>query len=60
LVVVVGKNGGLVDYQMGYESDAESRLISAVKLARRIGPLIGSGQSQAPRVVPSQEQAAHF
>jgi hypothetical protein len=44
LVVVVGKNGGLVDYQLGYEIDAEQRFVSAVKLARRIGPLVGSSQ----------------
>jgi hypothetical protein len=39
LVVVVGRNGGLVDYQMGYAPNDRDRLIDAVKLARRIGPL---------------------
>lgn len=39
LVVVVGKNGGLVDYQVGYEPSYEPRLAGAVQLARTIGPL---------------------
>jgi hypothetical protein len=39
LVVVVGRNGGLVDYQLGYQGDDEERFIAAVRLARRIGPL---------------------
>jgi len=39
LVVVVGKNGGLVDYQLGYEPNDERRLEAAVRLAKNIGPL---------------------
>jgi peroxiredoxin len=39
LVVVVGRNGGLVDYQLGYQGDDEERFVAAVQLARRIGPL---------------------
>jgi peroxiredoxin len=39
LVVVVGRNGGLVDYQLGYRGDDEERFVAAVQLARRIGPL---------------------
>jgi hypothetical protein len=39
LVVVVGQNGGLVDYQMGYAPNDRERFIAAVRLARRIGPL---------------------
>jgi thiol-disulfide isomerase/thioredoxin len=39
LVVVVGQNGGLVDYQVGYSPDDEQRLEAAVRLAKRIGPL---------------------
>jgi hypothetical protein len=39
LVVVVGKNGGLVDFQMGYAENDQSRLVAAVELARTIGPL---------------------
>jgi peroxiredoxin len=39
LVVVVGRNGGLVDYQMGYAPNDRERLIAAVQLARNIGPL---------------------
>jgi peroxiredoxin len=39
LVVVVGRNGGLVDYQLGYEPNDQQRLETAVELARVIGPL---------------------
>jgi thiol-disulfide isomerase/thioredoxin len=39
LVVVVGQNGGLVDYQVGYAANDEERLEAAVRLAKRIGPL---------------------
>lgn len=39
LVVVVGRNGGLVDFQMGITTDDTQRLIKAVELARTIGPL---------------------
>lgn len=39
LVVVVGRNGGLVDFQMGIEPNDTKRLVKAVHLARTIGPL---------------------
>jgi thiol-disulfide isomerase/thioredoxin len=39
LVVVVGQNGGLVDYQIGYAPNDGARLEAAVELAKRIGPL---------------------
>ena len=39
LVVVVGQNGGLVDYQIGYAPNDGQRLEDAVRLAKRIGPL---------------------
>jgi thiol-disulfide isomerase/thioredoxin len=39
LVVVVGQNGGLVDYQVGYAPNDEQRLADAMQLAKRIGPL---------------------
>jgi thiol-disulfide isomerase/thioredoxin len=39
LVVIVGRNGGLVDFQMGYAENDRERLIAAVQLARTIGPL---------------------
>lgn len=39
LVVVVGRNGGLVDFQMGITADDSGRLVKAVQLARTIGPL---------------------
>ena len=38
-VVVVGRNGGLVDVQMGYSPDDGQKLVDSVELARRIGPL---------------------
>lgn len=39
LVVVVGRNGGLVDFQMGIKQHDSKRLIKAVQLARIIAPL---------------------
>jgi len=39
LVVVVGQNGGLVDYQMGFADTHHERLTNAIRLARTIGPL---------------------
>ncbi len=39
LVVVVGQNGGLVDYQLGLKPGDEKRLVAALDLAKRIGPL---------------------
>jgi thiol-disulfide isomerase/thioredoxin len=38
-LVIVGKNGGLVDYQLGYETEHELRLVQSLKLAHVIGPL---------------------
>jgi thiol-disulfide isomerase/thioredoxin len=39
LLVIVGKNGGLVDYQLGYELEDEQRLVEALRLAQVIAPL---------------------
>jgi hypothetical protein len=39
LVVVVGQNGGLVDYQMGFADTHQKRLSDAIRTARSIGPL---------------------
>lgn len=39
LVVVVGRNGGLVDYQLGTQPGDARRLSASVDLAKRIGPL---------------------
>jgi len=39
LLVIVGRNGGLVDYQLGLESEHEGRLVSSLRLAKTIGPL---------------------
>jgi hypothetical protein len=38
-VVIVGRNGGLVDYQMGWVPEEDARLPDSLKLARVIGPL---------------------
>lgn len=48
LVVVVGRNGGLVDYQMGYQPGDAKRLVKAVKLARVIGPLAHPNDGKDP------------
>lgn len=39
LVVIVGRNGGLADYQLGFDSAQESRLQDSLRLAKTIGPL---------------------
>jgi peroxiredoxin len=39
LVVIVGRNGGLVDYQLGCEPNDNQRLVSSLELAKTIGPL---------------------
>jgi peroxiredoxin len=38
VVAVVGRNGYLVDYQIGYSSTHRERLIAAVELAQRMTP----------------------
>jgi hypothetical protein len=42
VLVIVGKNGGLVDYQLGYELEQEQRLMASLRLAETIGPLAPS------------------
>jgi len=49
LLVIVGKNGGLVDYQLGYEIEHEQRLVDSLRLAHVIGPL---AKSESPSVSP--------
>src|SRR5262245_4865033 len=39
LLVIVGKNGGLVDYQLRYELEHQQRLVASLKLAQVIPPL---------------------
>lgn len=39
VLVIVGKNGGLVDYQLGFEVEQEQRLVASLRLAESIGPL---------------------
>jgi thiol-disulfide isomerase/thioredoxin len=55
LVVVVGQNGGLVDYQMGFADTHEARLADAIRLARKLGPLKSSSQASPaePHVTPA-------
>lgn len=48
LVVVVGKNGGLVDFQMGFADTHRQRLTDAIKLAKTIGPLKATEHGSAP------------
>lgn len=38
VVAVIGRNGYLVDYQIGYSRTHRERLIAAVELARRMSP----------------------
>lgn len=47
LVVIVGRNGGLVDYQLGYQSDDVERLTASLELAKTIGPLAKPRHKQA-------------
>ena len=49
LLVIVGKNGGLVDYQLGNEVEHEQRLVDSLRLAHVIGPLAKSQSSAAPQ-----------
>lgn len=42
LLVIVGQNGGLVDYQLGYELEHERRLGASLRLAHVIPPLAPS------------------
>lgn len=39
LLVIVGRNGGLIDYQLGYESDDVQKVTASLELAKTIGPL---------------------
>lgn len=45
LVVIVGRNGGLADLQLGYDSAQESRLSASLRLAKTIGPLAPPGSA---------------
>jgi thiol-disulfide isomerase/thioredoxin len=62
LVVVVGKNGGLVDYQMGFSETHQERLTNAIRLARSVGPLKTSKADSVPstqRTPAAAKQAPH-
>lgn len=48
LLVVVGRNGGLVDYQLGYEADDVQKVMASLELAKTIGPLANPPASTAP------------
>ena len=39
LLVIVGRNGGLVDYQLGDETEQDQRLVESLRLAQVIAPL---------------------
>ena len=39
LLVIVGQNGGLVDYHLGYEPEHEERFVASLELAHVIPPL---------------------
>jgi hypothetical protein len=53
LLVIVGKNGGLVDYQLGYVREHERRLAASLRLAQIIGPLARPESSAgSPNVGP--------
>lgn len=48
LLVIVGRNGGLVDYQLGDEPEHDARLVASLELARTIAPLVRP-TARAPR-----------
>jgi hypothetical protein len=54
LLVIVGRNGGLVDYQLGYELEHEKRLVASLRLAHVIGPLAKSELLPNPNDVVSE------
>lgn len=62
LVVVVGRNGGLVDYQMGFADTHQKRLKDAIRLARTIGPLkpVSKTASPQPLETPSGAKEPRF
>lgn len=39
VLVIVGRNGGLVDYHLGYDPAHAERLVDSLRLAQTIGPL---------------------
>jgi len=60
LVVVVGQNGGLVDYQMGFADTHQKRLSDAIRVARSIGPLKAGASAPPPKVGDSGAKAADY
>lgn len=48
LLVIVGQNGGLVDYQLGYEVEHERRLAASLRLAHVIPPLARPAHATEP------------
>lgn len=55
VVAIVGRNGGLVDYHVGYDPAYAQRLVASLRLAHQLGPLArplgeqarGESQSEA-------------
>lgn len=60
LVVVVGHNGGLVDYQMGFADTHQKRLTDAIRVARSIGRLKTSDTAPASLTGDSAAKAAGY
>ncbi|HEY6727527.1 MAG TPA: TlpA disulfide reductase family protein [Polyangiaceae bacterium] len=60
LVVVVGQNGGLVDYQMGFADTHQKRLSDAIRMARTIGPLKAGVTAPPSRTGDSGAKAAGY
>ncbi|HEU5075445.1 MAG TPA: TlpA disulfide reductase family protein, partial [Polyangiaceae bacterium] len=60
LVVVVGQNGGLVDYQMGFADTHQKRLSDAIRVARSIGPLKAGAAASPGRTGDTGAKAAGY
>jgi thiol-disulfide isomerase/thioredoxin len=58
LLVIVGRNGGLVDYQLGYETEHEQRLAASLRLAKTIGPLATPSSRMGPASADEGEPPA--
>jgi hypothetical protein len=47
VVVIVGRNGGLVDYHVGYDPAYTERLAASLRLAKSVGPLSSPSTERA-------------
>jgi hypothetical protein len=57
LLVIVGQNGGLVDYQLGYEVEHERRLLGSLRWAQNIAPLAAPKSLPTRAVVGAEDNA---